>query len=97
MNKFGIFFIQILLYSVCFGQFCKQSPSLVELPSPLPAALLEILEVVDEQIQTVAEQQGTPSVSSIVVYNQTVIYHSGYGLANTSDCSSTPTLDTIYR
>ncbi|XP_044133639.1 putative beta-lactamase-like 1 [Bufo gargarizans] len=78
-------------------QMCPRFPDPVPLDHPVPV-LKEALEKVDKFLRSKIRTPGLPAMSSIVTYNDTVLWTGNFGKKNGSNPSSTvPNEYTIYR
>ncbi|XP_069466965.1 putative beta-lactamase-like 1 isoform X2 [Ambystoma mexicanum] len=78
-------------------QMCPRYPEPVQLAHPIQV-LKEALEKVDQLLRHKISDPGLPSISAIVIYNDTVLWTGNFGKKNGSDPMSLPPNEyTIYR
>ncbi|XP_065141967.1 putative beta-lactamase-like 1 [Paramisgurnus dabryanus] len=78
-------------------EMCPRFPEPVPLEHPIPV-LMEALEKVDVLLRTSINATRLPSISAIVIFNDSVLWNGNFGKRNESDSTSPPPNEyTVYR
>lgn len=90
----SICILYIFLCSICIDvaaeDECPRYPIMLDLPTPLPPAIQESLNALDQYLQSVNTDQQIPGFYSILVYKDTILFSQGYGKKNVFDPQSGP-------